>query len=113
MASVIHCPKCGKANPGTNKFCEECGTPLEHVQAAEPSTTQVATTETQFSGAVMEPVEQYHTKTGFTGFLSGVGYAFVFILKGIFTILAWIFTEIMVAICTGVCEAACSAESKD
>ena len=113
MSSVIHCPKCGKANPGTNKFCEECGTPLESVKTTGVATPTAATTETQFSGAVMEPVEEYHRKNAFTSFFSAIGYGIVFVIKGIFTILAWIFTEILIAICTGVCEAVCSAESKD
>jgi hypothetical protein len=33
---ALVCPACARAHPATERFCEECGTPLVHAAASEP-----------------------------------------------------------------------------
>lgn len=39
---VIYCTQCGAANDDGSKFCIQCGTPIESIQAEETGTSEVA-----------------------------------------------------------------------
>jgi hypothetical protein len=38
--AALVCPSCGIAHPSDERFCEDCGMPLVHADAAEPAASE-------------------------------------------------------------------------